>query len=114
MLHSIDFKELSNMELVPQAIISKPIASFDRRPKIVLVDGEDDFDVFRGAALSLNGDLLFALKHYRGYPDDTTTIYLPRGVTDVKEITRIVKRIVQELELPTSVIRWQRADDPNL
>jgi hypothetical protein len=99
---------------VPQAIIRKPISYFDGRFGIRLVSDRDDLDMYQGAALSLNGELRFALKHYRGYPPDTMTIYLSREFDDVQEITRTVEKILRELELPSSDLSWQRADSPDL
>jgi hypothetical protein len=113
MLRPIEIRELGNIELIPQAIIKKPISYFDGRFGIRVVSDRDDFDEYQGAALSLNGKLRFALKHYAGYPPDTTTIYLAREFSDVQEITGIVARILREFELPSSAIFWQRADSPD-
>jgi hypothetical protein len=114
MLRPIEIGELGGIDLIPQAIIRKPISYFDGRFGIRLVDDHDDQDKYQGAALSLNGELRFALKHYAGYPADTTTVYLSREFRDVKEITGIVAKILREFELPSSVLCWQRADDPDL
>ncbi len=114
MLRPIKIRDLSNIDLIPQAIIKKPISYFDGRFGIHVVDDHDDFDAYQGAALSLNGELRFALKHYAGYPSETTTIYLSREFKDVEEITRIVTKIIHALQLPASAISWQRADDPDL
>src|ERR1700719_872170 len=109
MLRPIKIKELGNIDLIPQAIIKKPISYFDGRFGIHVVDDHDDFDTYQGAALSLNGELRFALKHYAGYPPGTTTIYLSREFEDVAEITRIVAKIIRELQLPVEAISWQRS-----
>jgi hypothetical protein len=114
MLQPIEISELGKIELVPHAIIKRPISDFDGRFGIRLVKDRDDLDAFEGAELLLNGKLRFALRHYRGYPPDTTTIYLSREFDDVQEITRIVGKILRELELPSSDLSWQRADNPNL
>lgn len=111
MLRPIALKDLDKVDLVPQAILSRPISFFQSRG-IMFVQGYDDLDAYLGAALSLNDELPFALKHYRGYPDDTTTVYLPGNVENVDEITRIVQRIVTALELSRDAISWQRADNP--
>jgi hypothetical protein len=114
MLQPIEIRELRDIELVPQATIKRPISYFDGRFGIRVVSDHDDLDAYQGAALSLNGELPFALRHYRGYPPDTTTIYLSREFSDVNEITGIVAKILRELELPASAISWQRADNPDL
>lgn len=114
MLRPIEIKELGNIELIPQAIIKKPISYFDGRFGIHVVSDHDDLDAYQGAALSLNGELPFALKHYSGFPPDTTTIYLSGEFRDVQQITGIIAKILSELGLPSSAIFWQRADNPNL
>jgi hypothetical protein len=114
MLQPIEISELSDIDLVPQATIKKPISYFDGRFGIRVINDHDDLDTFQGAALSLNGELRFALRHYRGYPPDTTTIYLSRELSDLAEITRTVAKILRELELPSSAVAWQRADNPDL
>jgi hypothetical protein len=114
MPQTIEIRELSKLDLIPQAIIKKPISYFDGRFGIRLIRDHDDLDQYEGAALSLDGELRFALKHYRGYPPDTTTIYLSCEFSDVQEITEIVTKILRELELPSSTLSWQRADSPNL
>ena len=114
MLEPIETTELCDIELVPQAIIKRPISYFDGRFGIHVVSDHDDLDTYQGAALLLNRQLRFALRHYRGYPSDTTTIYLSRELSDLNEITGIVEKILRELELPASAISWQRSDSPSL
>ena len=114
MLRTIEIKELGGLELIPQAIIRKPISFFDGRFGIRVINDRDELDVYQGAALSLNDELKFALRHYAGYPPDTTTIYLSREFRDVQHIKGIVEKILRELEIPYSDISWQRADNPDL
>ncbi|HTT76026.1 MAG TPA: hypothetical protein VMF50_08600 [Candidatus Binataceae bacterium] len=108
------FSEITKLDLVPQAILRKPLSYFQRHLHMDIVRGEDDLDAFEGAALSLNGTLPFALKHYAGYPENTTTIYLSGNVTDIDAITSIINTIVRELELNNEAVEWQRSDDPDL
>jgi len=102
------------MDLVPQAILNKPVSFFADHWNIHFLQQSENLDVCQTAALRLNNETVFALKHYRGYPEDTTTIYLPREVSNVNEITSLIGAIVHALDLSGAVIRWQRADDPNL
>jgi hypothetical protein len=99
------------VELLPQAVLGRPISHFALRMPVV--EGHDDFDKFQGAALLLNGERL-ALIHYAGHPSDTVTVYLPWYIRDVDQITTIIGRLVEELDLPREAIIWQRADDPSL
>jgi hypothetical protein len=86
-------------QLLPQAIIARPISYFRDALGIRISKSIDDFDEFEGAALRLNGELPFALKHYAGYPDETTTIYLPCTIRDVAQITTMIRRITKELHI---------------
>src|SRR5713226_3227673 len=90
MLRTVPFSELSKLDLIPQAIISRPLSYFHKQLKIEISQGEDDLDVFEGAALWVDNRLPFALKHYPGYPDNTTTVYLSDEFTDIGEITRMI------------------------
>jgi hypothetical protein len=114
MLRAVTFSEFSKLDLIPQAIISRPLSYFHKQLKIEISQGEDDLDVFEGAALWVDNRLPFALKHYPGYPDNTTTVYLPDEFTDIGEITRIISLIIKELQLPKDAVSWQRSDDPEL
>ncbi len=113
MLKPISFSELKKHDLVPQAILGKPISYFSPMFKRYVVKEEDDLDSYEGIAFVLNGNLNFALKHYRGYPKGTTTIYLPSEIRDISKITKIIERIVEELNLSSDTIQWQRRDNPD-
>lgn len=113
MIEEIPQSSFANLELIPQAILDAPLSFFAKRWNIKFTQGTDELDSFQGAALRLDG-IPFALRHYRGYPEDTTTLYLPREVSDLSKITAVIAAIVDALELSASAIRWQRADDPNL
>jgi hypothetical protein len=67
--------------------------------------------IFDGASFLLDNEVLFAIKHYRGHKPDTVTIYLDRKIMYVDEITRIITKIAENLDLPSDLIIWQRADD---
>src|SRR2546422_342010 len=105
---------MSKLELIPQAILNRPLSYFQKQLHVEIIRGEDDLDVFDGVALSIDGRVRFALKHYPGYPDNTTTIYLSREFKDVGEISRLVELIVDELQLPQEAVFWQRSDNPDL
>jgi hypothetical protein len=114
MLRRLPFSEVSKLDLIPQAILSMPLSYFQKQFMVEIVQGQDDLDVFEGAAMLVDDRLPFALKHYPGYPDDTTTIYLSHELTDIQEITRVIGMIVRELGLPKKAVSWQRSDNPEL
>jgi hypothetical protein len=79
-------KPLGHADLVPQAILREDLRRLARRTGLKLEEGSDDLDEFVGAYLQV-GALPVAIKHYRGHPKGTSTIYLPSEVSDVSEIT---------------------------
>ena len=111
---SVPFSRVAGREFVPQAIVDRPLSYFADALKLPIVRGHDDFDEFEATAVELGDHLLVELKHYAGYPPNTTTIYLPYEVTNVERITELIRFISHELGIKNSWISWQRADDPNL
>jgi hypothetical protein len=103
---------LRETELVPHAVVAKPVSYFERRLGH-FVQSHDDLDFYEGAAFSLDG-LPFALIHYRGTPKNSVTIYLSRTIKDHAEISGTVSRISEALDLPAGAIVWQRTDGPDL
>lgn len=112
--HQIPLETLSATELIPQAIIGKSGPYLAGHLGIDMVDGYDDFDGFQGAALAIDNGPRFALKHYRGYPPDTVTIYLPQDVQRLDAISTMIGLISDVLRIPTGWIVWQRKDAPDL
>jgi hypothetical protein len=100
------------VDLVPQAEIALPVKEVvGERARIV--PGEDGLDRYEGSSFRLD-DLLFAVRHYRGHPRDTATLYMERRVRDVEEITRLIRKILKELHVPVSALTWERKLDPDL
>lgn len=113
MLKRITDEEFAEVDLVPQAILSLPISHFAKLYGDFQTR-EDDFDVYEGAEFAISSGARFSLRRYRGYPRDTTTIYLPSQVSDVREISALVLEIVHALEVPPTLVQWQRLDGHNL
>lgn len=113
MLQRIAGKYFDEVELVPQAILSLPITYFANRYGEFQTN-EDDFDTYEGADFAIDSVIKFSLRRYRGYPDDTTTIYLPHEMSSVTDISKIIILILHEMELPMKSIKWQRPDNPEL
>jgi hypothetical protein len=114
MLRSIALKGLRDIDLIPQAVIAKPVSFFEKHLGLHFIDDCDDLDYYRGAAMCLDDKLRFALMHHRGDPPDTTTLYLPREINDVAEISKAIRAIIDEMKVPPDSIEWQRSDDPAL
>ncbi len=114
MLRSVALQDLRDIDLIPQAVIGKPVSFFEQHLGIHFIDGCDDLDYYRGAAMRLDDKLPFALMHHRGDPPETTTLYLSREIHDVEEISRAIRVIIDELQILPDSIQWQRSDNPNL
>jgi hypothetical protein len=100
-----------SVDVVPQAIIDLPIR------KIVgarIVSGYDDFDSFEGAYFRLDREIEIAVRHYRGHPKNTSTIYIDRREADVETITRLIRKILHEFGVPITALQWERRNDPDL
>jgi hypothetical protein len=89
--------------------ISQTNSNFD------IEKGEDDFDRYFGFGAISDFGYPFAIMHYRGYPESTSTIYLPRDFgSDLKKITEAVHSIATELTHSDKLLLWERKDDPDL
>ena len=86
-------------ELIPQAILAVSIFEIAKRYKFEIEKGHDDLDYYTGIGGMSEFGYPFAVMHYRGYPEDTSTIYLPRDFgDDIDEITKAVHSIADELK----------------
>ncbi len=113
MIHRIPSDLVETIDLVPQAILSLPISYFANRYG-EFRELEDDFDRYEGAEFALGSGLRFSLRRYKGYPEDTTTIYLSSEVQDVAKISEVIGVLLKELELQPRDLAWQRSDEPHL
>ena len=116
MYRAVALDMLDTDDLVPQAIIGRSVSSLASELKISFVHGHDDLDQYDIAVVKIESgrlSVIFALKHYPGYPENTTTIYLPGKFHNVEEITDILGVIGAELRIPKSMFLWQRADNPD-
>lgn len=100
-------------ELIPQAIFNVPIEEIANRAATFIEKGSDDLDSFTGVGLRL-ANVPFAFMRYRGHPEGTSSLYLPREVRSVVAITRFIFVVMQLLKLPPETLSWQRKDDPDL
>lgn len=110
---------LDGRDLVPQATIGRAPSFFARERNIDFIRSRDDFDDYLGADLLIKSDNLqqavaVALRRYAGYPENTTTLYLPFDIEDISVISGIVSAVMFELRIPGEWLEWQRENDPIL
>jgi hypothetical protein len=114
MIKQVPLKEMfSRFEFVPQAIVALPVNEIIEQFGWHGEKGHDDLDEYFGAAAWLEG-VPFTVMHYRGHPEDTSTIYLPFDIRETDKITHLISRIASEMKLPSTKITWQRKDNPEL
>lgn len=113
MFKPVPLSELSGIEFVPQAIVDRPISYFAEKLNVEITRGHDDFDEYEAAAVQV-GDFIVELKHYAGYPPNTTTIYLPYEIEGLARVTLLIDVVADELGISRSWISWQRSLDPTL
>jgi hypothetical protein len=127
-LRSVELEELRGVDLIPQAVIGKPVSFFEKHLSLHFIDDCDDLDYYRGAAMCLDDKLSFALMHHRSDPPDTTTLYLfsplqkgegpgerlSREIHDLEQISKAIRAVVDELKIPLDLIHWQRSHGPAL
>src|SRR5687768_14016258 len=94
-------------EMIPQAIIKRPLQDL-ADDRFEVHTAHDDFDEYLGAALLLNERTQIALKHYRGHPPGTTTLYLPADVSDLGTIAKIISHALNALNVPAKYVEWER------
>jgi hypothetical protein len=100
---------LSDFEVVPHAIIWRPL----RYCTLIIRDGEDDLDKFKGASFTIGNEVRFDLRVYQGHihSEVTVTLYLPEDVRDEKRVAEMVSLVVKEMEIPITAIAWKRGQD---
>jgi len=100
-------------ELIPQAILDVSLDDVAKKHGFEVEKGHDELDYYSGIGATTES-FQFALMHYHGYPEHTSTIYLPKDLgSDVKSITDTVHSIAQALNLDDKFI-WERKKDPDL
>ncbi len=102
---------------IPQAIIAEDITVIAQRMGLILEHKTDEMDAvdgFRGAAVVLDGDITFLIKHYAGFQEGTVQLYLPASISDVEDITEMISYVMSQTRMPPSRLMWQRKDNPEL
>jgi hypothetical protein len=106
-------KLMAMKEMIPQAILAVSIWEIAKQYKFEIEKGQDDLDYYIGIGGMSEFGYPFAVMQYRGYPENTSTIYLPRDFRDVGEITKAVHSIASELKIPENSFIWERKNDPD-
>jgi hypothetical protein len=101
-----------SVDVVPQAVISLPVGKVVGR-RADISSGNDDLDYFEGASFKLDNKIELAVRHYRGHPENTSTIYIDRRESNVEQITRLIRKILEELHVPLAALQWERQDNPD-
>jgi hypothetical protein len=106
--------KFEHVEFIPQAILGVPIGHFAELG-YEITPSRDELDRFEGTTLFSEAvNLPVAVRYYAGYPEGTTTIYLPQDVKDVDRITKIIGSLLEEFKLQPRDVMWERKDDPEL
>jgi hypothetical protein len=105
-------KSLS-VDVVPQAIVGLPVQTIVGH-RADISRGFDDLDYFEGASFKLDHKIEIAVRHYRGHPKGTTTIYIDRRAADIELISQLIRKILSEFHVPIGALQWERRNNPEL
>lgn len=94
----------SNPDLRPQAILWRPTSYFATKTQ----RGQDDLDSFTYISYCIGNQIPFELRTYDGHPQQTSTVYLHLDDSQLAEIVKNTKIILEELGLPESSLAWIR------
>ncbi|HEX4507577.1 MAG TPA: hypothetical protein VH722_17745 [Alphaproteobacteria bacterium] len=111
-------RKFGNPCLVPHAILRLQPSSLSEHLGIKFSKYDDDLDKYEGAYIETEfagQKNAVALKHYKGEPINTVTIYFSYMVRDgLDKITEFVHHLVREFKLDDSALFWERKDNPDL
>jgi hypothetical protein len=105
MTSQVPFDALGPVDFIPQAVVRQSVDYFTRRLGYKFESDTDDLDEYESAFFKLSNGTPFALVHYRGNPEDTTTIYFSRE-TKGDEIPSVVEAILRDFDLSSVLITW--------
>jgi hypothetical protein len=91
-------------EVLPQAIFWRPLLYFTTSYR----EEEDDFDRFQVITFTIDNDLSFDLRTYRGHPNQIVTVYFPFKMQAVDEILPAIELVIAETAIPKVAVAWQR------
>ena len=95
---------VDDREVAPQAIFWRPLTYFTKAVR----NSSDDLDEYTFASFEIGNWLSFDLRHYRGFPELTVTLYLSLGFDDANDIQYAINRVVDEFSIPKLAVAWRR------
>ncbi len=101
-------------DMFPQAILDQPVSVIAKVANLKFETLEDELDEFKGAGFIVDNQFIAAFKHYNGHPAGQTTIYLPDSMSEVQQISKIIREILKEIQLTTRSLKWERQMNPEL
>jgi hypothetical protein len=91
-------------DVLPQAIFWRPLPYFATAYR----EDEDGLDRFRVVTFTMDNDLSFDLRTYRGHPYQTVTVYFPFKMQTLDEILPAIELVIAETTIPKLAVAWQR------
>src|SRR5205085_9064553 len=102
MIHRLEFS--MDVDVLPQAIFWRPIIYFTTTFR----EDEDGLDRFRAVTFVIDNRLTFDLRSYRGFPEQTVTVYLPFEMQTEEHIDAAVEMVITETTVPKHAVAWRR------
>ncbi|MES0184916.1 hypothetical protein NKK48_09435 [Mesorhizobium sp. C386A] len=96
----------TDCDMVAHAIFWRPAIYFATE----LRTEQDDLDEFEVASFCIGNYLSFDIRHYKGHPDFTCSLYFPVELASSEEIVEGIQLVIAGLELPQTAIAWIRGD----
>jgi hypothetical protein len=112
-IKNAEIRDFLVANFVPQAVVTMSLRQLADQMHTTVFKGHDDLDTYEGIGFFWDGQPV-AIMRYRGYPRNTSTIYLPKANRDVREITMIIQGILTDLKIKRKAIKWQRSQNPDL
>jgi hypothetical protein len=94
-------------DVVPQAIFWRPLVYFTARIR----EDQDGLDVYQGASFSIDNRLNFDLRHYRGHPNYTVSLYFAFTLRREPEIEAAIDTVAEIMAVPGPAVAWKRGWD---
>jgi len=83
-------------DVIPQAIFWRPLLYFTSSFR----EDEDGLDKFYGVSFTIDNDLSFDLRHYRGHPEYTVSVYFAFSMQQEEDVVAAVEMVVSAVALP--------------
>src|SRR5260370_20764011 len=94
-------------DVLPQAVFWRPIPYFATSYR----EDEDGLDRYRVITFSIDNDISFDLRTYKGHPPQTVTAYFSFEMQTLEEILPAIELVIAETAIPKLAVAWQRGWD---